>query len=267
MDHGSRGYGDTHLLQKYGVDMGLLGRIRGIVSFRGRRPVERRAEARLDVCLDVRLWTEGLPIPCYTRNICASGIKLEIRSPLEFRIGQEFPIEIDLPRSSRKIAAVARVLRVGAPTLPHAAQGIACRLEQIDPDDQQTIRDFVYRREHERLRLDIPDAAPVTLNIWVDQAPLPAFAHDISAGGVRLTISTPHCFHKDECYRMRIHLPGDEHGIPTLARLLRIPQQPDEPGTSGAWQLAFRFVEIEPADQERIDAFVHSNKYGAPDHQ
>lgn len=247
--------------------MGLLGRMRGIVSSSGRRPVQRRAEVRLDVCLDVRLWTEGLPIPCYTRNICASGIRLEITSPLKLQIGQEFPIEIDLPRSSGKIVAVARVLQVDAPTPPRAGQGIACRFEQIDPDDQQTIRDFVYRREHERLRLDIPDATPVTLNIWVDHDPTPVFAHHISAGGVRLTISTPHCFHIDECYRMQIHLPGDEHEILTLARLYRIPQQPDEPGTSGAWQLAFRFVEIEPADQERIDAFVHSNKCGALDHQ
>lgn len=230
------------------------------------RPAERRAEERLDVCLDARLSTEGLPIHCYTRNICASGVKLEITSPIELQIGQEFPIEIDLPRPSSKIPAVARVLRVDAPDPPHAAQEIACHFEQIDPNDQQTIRDFVYRREHERLRLDIPDAAPVTLTIWVDEGPLPAFAHDISAGGVRLTITTPHCFHIDESCRIRVHLPGDEREILTLAQLLRIAQQPDEAGKSDAWQLAFRFVKIEPTDQERINAFIHSSKYESQHH-
>ncbi len=224
-----------------------------------KNPSEKRAEARLASCIDARIWIVGRAITGHTKDISASGVRLQADTAHPFRPGEQYKLELHLPKDPRTIKVTGRVIRVDAhPTCPEKSS-VAFHFLDIVPADQLLIREFVLRRRMERKRLDIADLPAVTVRTWVDGKPVPSFTKDISALGIKVQLVTTTGFHVYESYPMEIELPGRKKPVHTSAKVVRIDERPAV-GATGRWQVAFEFTEIEAEDKAAIRAFVFQDE-------
>lgn len=221
-----------------------------------KKPSEKRTEARLASCIDAQVWIAGRPITGHTKDISASGVRLHADTSHQFKAGEQYKLELQLPNSQRPIKVTGCVIRVDTQPLSPEKSSVAFHFLDVLPADQKQIREFVLRRRMERKRLDIADLPVVTVRTWVDGKPVPSFTKDISALGIKIQLVSTTGFRHLQTYPMEIELPGRKKPLHVGAKVVRIDERPAPTGTSGRWQVAFEFTEIEAEAKNAIRAFV-----------
>jgi c-di-GMP-binding flagellar brake protein YcgR len=213
---------------------------------------EKRAEIRLESCVDLKIWIEGKPVRGCTKDISASGILLHACTAHPFQSGDQYKLEICIPKDHKTIQVTGAVIRVDTqPQCPEKSL-VAFHFLDISKDDQLLIREFIHRRRMERRILDTSDLPTMAVRVWVDGKAIPSTTKDISTLGIKLRLVCTEVFRTHQCYPMELDLPGAKKPIRAIAKVVRIDEQPKT--KRGRWQLAFEFTDIQ--DKAAVREFV-----------
>ena len=90
-----------------------------------------------------------------TKDISASGIRIVTTSSYCFEPGEQYQMEISLPKEDYPILLQARVVRMLSSQGSTEKKEIAFHYMSVSQEDQARITRFVYRREIERQRLGL----------------------------------------------------------------------------------------------------------------
>jgi len=113
-------------------------------------PIEKRNEMRLFSCVEARIFIKGQSVEAYSKDISASGIRLQFRAPYKFTSGEKYKVEIDIPGKRGTIVSSCTVIRVDQQDTVHDNRTIALRFIDMPSHEQHQIRKFVEKRKTER---------------------------------------------------------------------------------------------------------------------
>lgn len=120
-----------------------------------KKPVDRRVNTRLTACIPTKIWILGKATPAFTKDISASGIRVQVATPCRFKVGEDHRIEIELPKQPTPIRARGRIARIIVEGGPSSKWDIALHLVDLDANDQTRISEYIHRRDMERRKLDL----------------------------------------------------------------------------------------------------------------